>query len=252
MASIFPQGGTDSANTQGGAAGLNLVELCQALFYRVNCNPRFDPLATNAIITELVKAINTVRAYDCNRDDNLAMALKDIMAFAGAELKDPDADDVIAGVFDGVRGIATVASILALAPMLFPEAPGPATANDWMSFFNTEAGRNERVKFSDFKNQLAPLPYTGDDKDNRDFPLRTFLMVDTVTLGGYGGLTRNQVYPVYLYPDTIPYGYFGYTISNYFAPSEELRLVGDWAVRGGIGFSSSTDNDNFALMERIR
>jgi hypothetical protein len=254
MAGIFPSGGTDPGNTQGAQIGVKIVALCKALFYRSNCNPRFDPVATNAMISELANAINLLRTYDCNRLDNLALVLQAIRNASGLDLKEPDANDTIQGVYDGAAGLATVASILALAPMLFPTA-ATVTSNDYLGFYNSENERNEKIKFSDFEKLISPeMGYTGSDKNNKVHPVWSYLIVDVGDGSDYAGAVRNQTYPVYLYPPGFgPGGHAGddsYTINNY-GTGDEYRLEGLWVARGSAGMFSNTNNDQTALFQRI-
>lgn len=78
MAGLFPLNGVVAQQTLNAAFPVATVEGCPPLFYRANCRPIFDPVATNAIISELINAINFVQPYDCSRLDNLKSALENI------------------------------------------------------------------------------------------------------------------------------------------------------------------------------
>jgi hypothetical protein len=119
MAGIFPAVGADPANTQN-AISPTLVAGCKALFYPQNCNPRFDPLATNAIMSELLNAINLGKSYDCNRLDNLKQALQNFFNICGLPGHVAAAADYVAGCFGGGQGLANVQQLLDLAPNIYP------------------------------------------------------------------------------------------------------------------------------------
>lgn len=82
MAGIFPDGGVAATLTS------NTVDAdtsCTAeLFYSTSrCQPRFDPAAANAVMSELLNAINAGGiTYDCTVLDNLSRA---IQAMAGVQ-----------------------------------------------------------------------------------------------------------------------------------------------------------------------
>jgi hypothetical protein len=114
---IFPSGGTDPQNTLMAQVGLKLVEGCKALFYRSNCNPRFDPVAMNALLSEIGNAVNALGIdYDCSKLDNLKTALTNGNNTAWHPHKFPDGDDLIRGRFDNVEGHSTVKELLQLTP----------------------------------------------------------------------------------------------------------------------------------------
>jgi hypothetical protein len=78
MSGIFPDSGVPAH------LALNTVDVpttnCQPggeLFHSTSrCQPRFDPAAANALISELLNAVNwSGRTYDCSRLDNLRLAL---------------------------------------------------------------------------------------------------------------------------------------------------------------------------------
>lgn len=130
MSGIFPSGGVDALNTTSAQPDPLVAALCEALYYRTNCNPRFDPRATNALISELVNAITMFGdAYDCSRLDNLKLTLQKLQGFAGLGIREVDGDDLIAGMFDGVAGLAGVGQLLRLAPNIYPTS-GEVVATD--------------------------------------------------------------------------------------------------------------------------
>lgn len=82
MAGIQPSNGVAPNLTSNALANPNLAAGCANLWYALRCNPRLDPAAMNAMISEIINAVNSrcdpsvgSNAYDCNRLDNLALAL---------------------------------------------------------------------------------------------------------------------------------------------------------------------------------
>lgn len=133
MSGIFPSGGVDALDTDNAQVNPIVEELCQALYYRTGCNPRFDPKATNAIISELVNAVNMFGdAYDCSRLDNLKRVLIKLGGFAGLPGAVADADDVVAGIYDGVPGLATISQLLGIAPYVYT-TEGSVADNDFVA-----------------------------------------------------------------------------------------------------------------------
>jgi len=151
MAGIFPSGGTDPANTLLAQIGSKLVSGCKALFYRVNCNPRFDPAATNALISEIVNAVNAANInYDCSKLNNLAGALlamkTPVENMDNYDLKYPDNDDVLRGKFDGVEGKTSVQRLLRYAPSAMP-AVADMGDNDVVIIGTTQEVNGESILY---------------------------------------------------------------------------------------------------------
>lgn len=77
MSGIFPSAGVGATNATNSVPGANVSSGCSALWYPPRCNPRFDPAQANAVISEIVNAVNCAGlAYDCSRLDNLCRALR--------------------------------------------------------------------------------------------------------------------------------------------------------------------------------
>jgi hypothetical protein len=77
MSGILPSNGVPPAQTQNGLLDPNLVAGCDNLYYGPRCNPRLDPFAMNAFISEFLNALDSIgQAYDCTRLDNLAAAFQ--------------------------------------------------------------------------------------------------------------------------------------------------------------------------------
>lgn len=120
MAGIFPAAGTAAANTSNAASPVNTAPGCDPLYYRVGCVPVFDPAAGNAVISEIVNAVNTLKPYDCTRLDNLASVLATISdlcklpTIQEVGIAEPDLDDSLAGCFDGETARVTISALAQL------------------------------------------------------------------------------------------------------------------------------------------
>lgn len=103
MAGIFPIAGVVAQQTLNAAFPISTAEGCDALYYRANCRPMFDPVATNALISELVNAINVTQPYDCSRLDNLKQTLAKIQNLCTLPNATPAqiVDSALAGCFNG-------------------------------------------------------------------------------------------------------------------------------------------------------
>lgn len=154
MAGIFPTGGTDARNTQNAELDVRVVELCAALFYRLGCNPRFDPLSTNAIISEIANVVNDLGLnYDCNRLDNMSQAIQRAILTKNLPFLDPDMDDTIRGSYDGIEGQAFIKRILELAPAGLDQV---TTLADQDSVYVSVGGVGRRIPFAQLKALVQP------------------------------------------------------------------------------------------------
>lgn len=76
MAGIMPDGGVAPNQASNTEAGALLKVGCTSLWHANRCQPRFDPASANAIISEILNAVNAGGfEYDCTKLDNLATAL---------------------------------------------------------------------------------------------------------------------------------------------------------------------------------
>lgn len=81
MAGILPNNGVPPGNTQNGIEDPDLTAGCENIYYGPRCNPRMDPFAMNALISEVINALNAIgQAYNCERLDNLATAFLTLQA----------------------------------------------------------------------------------------------------------------------------------------------------------------------------
>lgn len=161
MAGIFPQTGTTAPNTQNAEQSPEMKTGCEALYFPANCNPRFNPLVMNAVISELVNAINVKRDYDCSRLDNLALVLQNIASLCNQPTyaDGPDTNDFIAGCFDGTSGKVSVSSLITLLAeelgvCSLPTSTSPDT-NDFIGM--CVDGVNAKVAVSDLID-ILPSP----------------------------------------------------------------------------------------------
>lgn len=130
MAGIFPNTGVTAPNTQNAELNAEMKSGCEDLYFPANCNPRFNPLVMNAVISELVNAINTGQDYDCSKLNNLATVLNGIKNICGYETKEADANDYLAGCFDGATGKVSVTQLAEviqtiIGPCALPVAKSP-------------------------------------------------------------------------------------------------------------------------------
>lgn len=119
MTGIFPSAGISAPNTTGGDAGIEVLPGCEALFYRDNCGPRFDPVAMNYLISEIANAVNMFGdKYNCSITNNLEqtlLKLRDLCSYPlisgfGAST----VNDFVAGCVDGVSGKIPIDTLLGL------------------------------------------------------------------------------------------------------------------------------------------
>lgn len=77
MTGIFPSGGCSKDNAVNTVSNPDLVAGCNAKYHCPRCTPRFDPSSANAIISELLNAINCAGLdYDCDKLTNLCDAIE--------------------------------------------------------------------------------------------------------------------------------------------------------------------------------
>jgi len=116
MAGIFPSAGISAPNTTGGDTGLETIPGCDALFYRNNCAPRFDPVAMNFIISEIGNAVNALGDdYNCSATDNLKKTLQKINNWCARGVIHPTgdlSDDFVMACLAGVQGKMPIQDIL--------------------------------------------------------------------------------------------------------------------------------------------
>lgn len=124
MAGIYVNAGAAPGNTVG---GVTVPSTCDPLFYRNGCNPRFDPIATNNLMSEVLRAINAFGdQYNCESHDNLRNALLKARNLCGLPVNSPDLDDFIAGCFDGSSGLVPIQQLQSLFGICnLPSATSP-------------------------------------------------------------------------------------------------------------------------------
>ncbi|UPT53300.1 hypothetical protein [Synechococcus phage Ssp-JY38] len=76
MAGIQPEGGVPPQQTLGGLTNPDLAAGCENLWYSIRCNPRFDPVAANFVIAEILNLVNECRPYNCNTNNNMLLAVQ--------------------------------------------------------------------------------------------------------------------------------------------------------------------------------
>lgn len=155
MAGMFPEFGTNAANTDNAELNVETTVGCPPLFFRNNCFPKFDPASANAVISEILNAINLVQPYDCSRLDNLATAIGQLVNLCGLPQEmTPELTDSLAGCFEGENGRITLSQLReALGTCGLPVATNPDT-ND--TFAMCVDGENVQVPVSSISGILAP------------------------------------------------------------------------------------------------
>lgn len=120
MAGIFFEGGTSCSLTVNAQCNPNVTAECEPLYYPPRCNVGVNPLQMNAMISELVNAINVVNVgtalspYDCTRLDNLARVIANIRNICNQPAVSAvlDESDRVAGCFDSKSGTVTLGELL--------------------------------------------------------------------------------------------------------------------------------------------
>lgn len=173
MAGLFPENGVVAQETIAASFPLTVAAKCDALFHKALCVPRFDPIAANAIISELVNAININTTYDCKRLDNLATALKKIGSIcsfpnaAANELVDTTAFGICAGSTNKKISWKIIREALAANVCDLPNVTDMANADSVAGCFG---GESSKISVSDFRDALlnfcnwqSPAAITGND-----------------------------------------------------------------------------------------
>lgn len=77
MTAVFPDSGVPAYEAKNTILDPNTVN-CSELWYSTSrCQPRFDPAAANAMLSELINAVNCAGiAYDCTKLNNLCTAIE--------------------------------------------------------------------------------------------------------------------------------------------------------------------------------
>lgn len=157
MSGIFPEIGVFAQNTSGAQVGDLTVAECAALFYRDTCAVDIDPIALNAVMSEILNVATMSGAkYDCSRLDNMARAIRALaelcsLPTAGAINL---ANDSLAGCFGGSNGrisLAALRNVLGICG--FPVA----TAVSGSDYFGMCVNGNlAKVSVDDIKAALVP------------------------------------------------------------------------------------------------
>ncbi len=83
MSGVFPNNGVPPGQTTNGLENPDIAPGCQNLYYAARCNPRIDPFAMNAFISEFIGGLNCMGiTYDCTRLDNLCRAFQQLLALS--------------------------------------------------------------------------------------------------------------------------------------------------------------------------
>jgi len=73
----MPTAGVPANQTQNALTNTDLTAGCAATWYAPRCNPKFDPFAANAVLSEILNLVNCCNLeYDCTRLDNMCRAVQ--------------------------------------------------------------------------------------------------------------------------------------------------------------------------------
>jgi hypothetical protein len=154
MSHIFPSNGVPASQTA--QADPTVDATCDPIFYPVGrCNPRFDPAAANAVISEIANVINGAGLeLNCDVLDNLFLAIKELIQLAIVDCLKYDFNDAsgacsiqslvliddgtcqkIASYSDATATLAT-ATQAAVYPVPFGPLNRPTNTADPASFYN--------------------------------------------------------------------------------------------------------------------
>lgn len=108
MTGIYPNAGVPAADARNTVVTSN-VPGCTALFYSTTrCQPRFDPVAQNALLSEALNLISCAGLdYDCSRLDNLCLAVKALIAGSQAPVLTENRDIYVSKLGSDVTGDGT-------------------------------------------------------------------------------------------------------------------------------------------------
>lgn len=156
MTGIFPSNGVAPGQTQQGSPNPDVTAGCEVEYYPPRCSPRLDPFAQNALISEIVNAINALGVqYDCTKLNNLASALGNAGKTEGLPHIPPDPDDKIRGSFDGVEGYCTPLEILELGPGALPLIDISQINDNDLVYVGKAGGQGYAMRFGIFKQGFA-------------------------------------------------------------------------------------------------
>jgi hypothetical protein len=156
MSGIYPESGVIAAQAQN-SVDVPTVNCANELFYSTNrCQPRFDPAAANAVISEILNVVNAAgRQYDCSRLDNLALTIMQLANICTFPIIAPDSDDFLSGCFDGVSGRATMLQVMSQAPNIF--SLGTVADEDFIGFHDVSTGVVHKVTIADLRSAIVPV-----------------------------------------------------------------------------------------------
>lgn len=157
---IFPRNNTGVVNADktDNAAHINTVNGCSANFYNSNCSPIIDPIAMNALLSEIGVVINAAGLpYDCNRLDNLANAIY-LLSFQGDNRR----------YLIGKTTEASSKPVHNIKHGYFPAIMYPKQHLTFLELRNRLINNDQSDEFLDLLNNAMLIDYTfelvGDDK----------------------------------------------------------------------------------------
>lgn len=114
MSGISPNGGVSASSTTNTAVSPLVKAGCNLLYYKLSCNPKFDPAAANAVISEFLNFMKAMgHEWDCESLTNLADAMSKFACSLPVVVA-PDLTDSVVGCFNGVQGRVTIDELKAI------------------------------------------------------------------------------------------------------------------------------------------
>lgn len=148
MSGIFPEIGVTAPNTINAQTGDVAVAGCPPLFYPNSCVAEVDPIALNAIMSEIVNVALLLGKYDCSKLDNMARAIRALAQFCDLPAAaNVDLNDHTVGCFSGQGNAKMTYEQLRtlLGTCGLPEGTAPKLT-DFVSMCITADGASSNVK----------------------------------------------------------------------------------------------------------
>lgn len=162
MSGVFPDGGVTANNTANGTEVESSNCPAELFYSTARCNPRFEPAAMNALISEILNVMNCAgHTYNCNDLTNLCQAIRKLNGGNDATPGDTiypgnlitSTDNVLmwnCTDADIVVGETATAEALAAQGFCYVSARAEeVTAGGTDSFGNTISSGDEVITFSD-------------------------------------------------------------------------------------------------------
>jgi hypothetical protein len=147
MSGIIPDGGVIAGSTLNTLPSPLIKAGCAALWFKMSCNPRFDSVWANAVISEFLNFTQRLgHTYDCASLDNLADAMDKFLCSIPTRtaVQVGTGSDYVAGCFNGTNGKILLSELsLLINPNLcgLPAVAAPDTNDTLAGCFDGVAGQ---------------------------------------------------------------------------------------------------------------